>query len=121
MEILPSNARQFACRTLALIAGLALLGPSARAAEQPNILYIVADDLGWKDVGFHGCADIRTPNLDKLAAQGARLEALQQRITQLAAESAKPLFVDTAMKAVFSGIFGPAPIPTQENSATAEP
>jgi arylsulfatase A-like enzyme len=45
-----------------------------RGAQQPNILYILADDLGWKDVGFHGCTDIKTPNLDKLAAEGARLE-----------------------------------------------
>jgi arylsulfatase A-like enzyme len=47
----------------------------ALAANQtpPNIIYIVADDLGWKDVGFHG-SDILTPNIDKLAAEGARLE-----------------------------------------------
>ena len=43
------------------------------AARHPNIVYIVADDLGWKDVGFHG-SDIKTPNLDKLAREGARLE-----------------------------------------------
>jgi arylsulfatase A-like enzyme len=43
------------------------------APARPNILHIVADDLGWKDVGFNGCADIRTPNLDKLAAEGAKL------------------------------------------------
>jgi arylsulfatase A-like enzyme len=47
--------------------------PCVYAGEQPNIVYIVADDLGWKDVGFHGGA-IRTPNLDKLAQEGARLE-----------------------------------------------
>jgi arylsulfatase A-like enzyme len=48
---------------------------SSRAAEsRPNILYIVADDLGWKDLGFQGCAEIKTPNIDKLAAGGARLE-----------------------------------------------
>jgi arylsulfatase A-like enzyme len=49
----------------------------APAAEQgpprPHIVYILADDLGWKDVGFHG-SDIKTPNLDKLARTGARLE-----------------------------------------------
>lgn len=44
------------------------------AAGPPHILYIVADDLGWKDVGFHGSTEIKTPNLDKLAAEGARLE-----------------------------------------------
>jgi arylsulfatase B len=42
--------------------------------NKPNILYIVADDLGWKDVGFNGATDIKTPNLDKLAQTGARLE-----------------------------------------------
>jgi arylsulfatase B len=41
-------------------------------ARQPNIVHIVADDLGWKDVGFNGATDIKTPNLDKLAAEGAK-------------------------------------------------
>ena len=45
------------------------------AAERPNIVYILADDLGWNDVGFHG-GTIRTPNLDRLAANGAVLNAL---------------------------------------------
>lgn len=51
-------------------ATLALSGFAA--SGQPNIVHIVADDLGWKDVGFNGCKDIRTPNIDKLAAGGAR-------------------------------------------------
>lgn len=51
-----------------------LIAGSAHAqAPKPNIIFILADDLGWKDVGFHG-SDILTPNLDKLAAEGARLE-----------------------------------------------
>jgi arylsulfatase A-like enzyme len=43
------------------------------AAPRPNIIHIVADDLGWKDVGFNGCVDIKTPHLDKLASGGAVL------------------------------------------------
>ena len=54
-------------------AALALSGLSAEASAQeltlPNILYIVSDDMGWKDVGFHG-SDIKTPNLDSLAETG---------------------------------------------------
>ena len=59
-----------------LAAALTLSGATvwAHAADQkPNILFIVADDLGWKDVGYHG-SDIKTPNLDALAAGGAKLE-----------------------------------------------
>ena len=44
-----------------------------QGASRPHIVYIVADDLGWKDVGFHG-SDIKTPNIDQLAQGGARLE-----------------------------------------------
>jgi arylsulfatase B len=55
-----------------LILLLTLLTTPARAAGKPNIVYIVADDLGWKDVGFNGCTDIKTPNLDQLARTGAR-------------------------------------------------
>jgi arylsulfatase A-like enzyme len=45
---------------------------SLAAGKRPNFVHIVADDLGWKDVGFNGCTDIRTPNLDKLASGGAK-------------------------------------------------
>lgn len=54
-----------------IMPGPADAGPDRKPA--PHILHIVADDLGWKDVGFNGCEDIRTPNLDALAAGGARL------------------------------------------------
>ena len=42
------------------------------AATKPNILFIVGDDVGYADVGFHGGKEIPTPNLDALAASGVR-------------------------------------------------
>lgn len=45
---------------------------AAADAAKPNILFIVGDDMGYGDVGFHQCKDIPTPNLDSLAASGAR-------------------------------------------------
>jgi len=45
---------------------------TVQAAQQPNIIVMVADDLGWNDVGFHG-GDIDTPALDRLASEGVEL------------------------------------------------
>jgi len=42
------------------------------AATRPNILFILADDLGWGDLSCYGRPDYRTPNLDRLAQQGMR-------------------------------------------------
>jgi len=49
-----------------------LVCSQAVSTVPPNIIVIVADDLGWNDVGFHG-GDINTPSLDKLANEGVRL------------------------------------------------
>jgi arylsulfatase A-like enzyme len=42
-------------------------------APAPNVIILLADDLGWGDVGYHG-SDIQTPNIDKIAAEGMALE-----------------------------------------------
>ena len=52
---------------------LALIANASGAAEKPDIVFILADDLGSYDVGWRG-SEIRTPHLDKLAARGAILE-----------------------------------------------
>jgi arylsulfatase A-like enzyme len=56
----------------ALIGALASVGPAQAKERRPNLLVIVADDLGYSDLGAFG-GEIRTPNLDKLALNGIRL------------------------------------------------
>jgi len=44
---------------------------SLQVHQKPNILVIIPDDMGWRDVGYHG-SEIKTPNIDKLAESGLR-------------------------------------------------
>ena len=44
----------------------------SNAASKPNIIIIVADDLGYADLGIHGCKDIHTPHIDSIAKNGVR-------------------------------------------------
>src|SRR2546430_1592258 len=60
-------------RTFFLIPFITLLCLSATAAPQPNIVYILADDMGYADVSFHN-GEIKTPSIDRIATAGAKLE-----------------------------------------------
>ncbi|GIW93894.1 MAG: N-acetylgalactosamine-6-sulfatase [Pirellulaceae bacterium] len=55
--------------------GLVIGLPPLQAAPRPHIVFILADDLGYADVGFMGSREIQTPHLDKLAAGGVVLES----------------------------------------------
>jgi arylsulfatase A-like enzyme len=56
---------------VALLASLLALHGSA-AETPPNVIFIFADDMGYGDLGCYGAKDIKTPNIDRLAAEGTR-------------------------------------------------
>src|SRR6201993_183436 len=72
--MLTQNLRTAIARAVLCVSGFMVAGiPLSAQSKKPNVVYIVSDDQGWKDVGYHG-SDIKTPNIDKLAADGTRLE-----------------------------------------------
>ena len=61
------------CLFLAALASLGFgIEPASAAPRPPNVVFIIADDLGWGDLGCYGQKLIRTPNLDRMAAEGMR-------------------------------------------------
>jgi arylsulfatase A-like enzyme len=58
--------------SLATIVGLSFVQAASAAEKKPNILIIVGDDMGYADIGVHGCRDIPTPHIDALANAGVR-------------------------------------------------
>ncbi len=57
---------------LAFLLALVVALPAALAARRPNVLFIMADDLGSMDLGCYGARDLHTPHVDALAARGLR-------------------------------------------------
>ena len=55
-----------------VVGGLAIVELHGQAPRKPNIVIILADDLGYGDIGAFGAPNIRTPRLDAMAAQGEK-------------------------------------------------
>lgn len=64
-----------AARAACALAGIGLyaaLGQAASAAPRPNVVFVLADDLGYGDLSSYGARDLATPNIDRLASEGVR-------------------------------------------------
>ena len=68
-DFLVMNPRLLLLLTLALLTALARVSPSVAAERRPNVVLIISDDQGWQDYSFMGHPAVRTPHLDRLAAQ----------------------------------------------------
>src|SRR6187401_2929276 len=60
-------------RLIVLLMLIAVAGIAQTKGSKPNVIIILADDLGYGDIGAFGATDIRTPNIDRLASNGLKL------------------------------------------------
>ena len=60
------------CAPLLALAAAALLAADVTAAEKPNIIFILSDDVARGDLGCYGQKKIHTPNIDRMAREGMR-------------------------------------------------
>jgi len=103
-----------------IFGSFAALTCSAQTASRPNVLVIVADDLGWAGVGFHNKAMV-TPNLDRLAKEGAELQRFYvyptcspTRVALLTGQMPRRYNVISALQGAEPGM--PAGVPTIASS-----
>src|SRR5688572_14380010 len=70
----PTVSRRVLLVLIALLASVSsLLAQATPSNQQTNVVVILADDLGWGDLGVYGHPKFKTPNLDRMAREGARL------------------------------------------------
>ena len=62
------------CTLMIMISGMLVISLSATvvAADRPNLIWVMADDLGYGELGCYGQQVIRTPQIDRMAAEGLR-------------------------------------------------
>ena len=96
-----NECRWFSTAAAVLLVFAAWQTNSPGAEPPPNIVLIVADDLGWGDVGFNGRTEWATPNLDRLAGQGIVLKRCYSAATVCAPSRAAFL---TGKYTIHSGV-----------------
>ena len=57
-----------------LVTATLLLSPWLASAAKPNIIVVIADDMGWRDTGYHGNPVVKTPHLDDMASKGLQFD-----------------------------------------------
>ena len=101
-------------RTISTIFGLLLICPlplfavESSKTQRPSVIVIMADDLGYADVGFQGCKDISTPNIDQLASNGAHFS--QGYVTGCMCGPSRAGFITGRIQSTF-GYYGNASQP----------
>ena len=62
------------CAKILTVLSWAMLAGAIQAAAPPNVIVLLADDLGWRDVGYAGHEQYRTPHIDRIAREGMRFD-----------------------------------------------
>jgi Sulfatase len=71
--VAPESFRTASVLSASLLTALSIASPALAEPSRPNIVFIMADDLGNADLGYRG-DEVRTPNIDKLATDGVKFE-----------------------------------------------
>ena len=79
---------------------LSCLGPLATGAPRPNIVLFYADDLGYTDLGCQGSDFYRTPNIDRIAAEGMAFTQAYAAAANCAIHSAAPAAGSTSLPSI---------------------
>jgi hypothetical protein len=80
---MPSSHRPLRWLAAFLLILCALCGSSDAADPRPNFMIIIADDLCWRDLGYEGSPDVKTPNLDRLRSESMHLRGMFNPATSL--------------------------------------
>src|SRR5690606_27795654 len=96
---------------LATAIGSVLIALATPAASPPNVVFIFADDLGYGDLGCYGATNVKTPHIDRLAAEGRRFTDAHSASAVCTPSRVALLTGEYPIRANDGeGVWGPAPV-----------